>query len=122
MPLKRRRAAPIAVWCGDYRYGGEDFFFRQAVAAGRKYVDKTPEQRPPERPFREELERLRSIAPAEGSVLLDQLEHRWRHPDCPPSLYVVTCTLSAPEGGAMVAGAAESVQELLCSKVGAAGV
>jgi hypothetical protein len=66
------------------------------------------------------MESLRSIAPVDGQVLLDQLEHRWRHPRCPPSLYVLTCTLCAPDRGALVADDGNFVQELFCTKVGQA--
>jgi hypothetical protein len=66
--------------------GRDDSFFPSVVTVARKYVDKKPEQRPPEARFREELDGLRSIAPVDGQVLLDQLEHRWRHPLCSPSL------------------------------------
>jgi len=118
--MSRRGDAPVTVWCGNYRFGRDDFFLPWAATVARKYVDKKPEQRPPEARFREELERLRGIAPADGRVLLDQLTHRWRHPDCPPSLYVVTCTLRAPDGWTLVDDAAKPVQELFCTKVGQA--
>ena len=88
------------VWCGAYAFGSDDSFLPQAARLGRKYVDKRPDQRPPEVSFREEFERLRTGAPADGQVLLDQLEHRWRHPDCLPALYLITCTLEAPNRGA----------------------
>jgi hypothetical protein len=52
--------------------------------------------------------------------LVDQVEHRWLHPDSPKSLYVLTCTLLAPEGGALVAADGELVPELACTKVGEA--
>jgi hypothetical protein len=60
------------------------------------------------------------MTPVEGRVLLDQLEHRWRRPDCPPSLYVVTCTLRAPRHGALVANTGNLVEALLCAKPGSA--
>jgi hypothetical protein len=53
-------------------------------------------------------------------VLLDQLDHRWRHPHCPACLYVLTCTLLAPDRGALVAATGELVQKLPCTKVGQA--
>ncbi len=100
----RRRAAPREVsnrpwWrkrlCGNYQFGGDDYFLRRAATIGRKSVDKSPGERPSEASFREALEDLLSIAPAEGRGLIDQLAHRWTHPDCPPCLYVLTCTLRA---------------------------
>lgn len=110
----------MTVWCGSYRFGRDDSFFPSVVSVARKYVDKRPDQRPPEARFREELDSLRSIAPVDGQVLLDQLEHRWRHPLCSPSLYVLTCRLYAPDRGTLVADSANPVQELLCTKVGQA--
>jgi hypothetical protein len=110
----------VTVWCGNYQFGGDDFFLRRAATVGRKYVDKRPEERPPEARFREELEGLRRIAPAEGLGLIDQLAHRWTHPDCPPCLYVLTCTLRAPDRGTLLDDAARPVQELVCTKVGQA--
>jgi hypothetical protein len=63
---------------------------------------------------------LRGVAPVDGHVLLDQLDHRWRHPDCPASLYVLALRLRAPDRGALVAENGQLVQELLCTKVGQA--
>src|SRR5437867_7384171 len=97
-----RADASRAVWYGRYEFGRDDLFFPQAVAIGRTYVDKKPEKRPLEASFLEDLEALRADAPPGLEGLLDQLEHRWRHPGCPPSLYVVTCILCAPEGGALI--------------------
>jgi hypothetical protein len=77
-------------------------------------------RRPPEARFREELARLRSIPPANGQVLLDQLEYRWEHPDCPPALYVLSLTLRAPEGGSLVDDVGNPVSQLVCTKVGQA--
>src|SRR5437868_2291402 len=94
--------APIAVWCGNYAFGDDDYFFPSVVTIARKYVDKEPERRPPEPRFREELEGLSGIAPVDAQGLLDQLEHRWRHPHSPASLYVLACTLRAPERGALL--------------------
>ena len=116
----RRDAAPVSVWCGNYRFGRDDSFFPRVVTVARKYVDKEPEQRPPEDRFRREMEILRGIAPRDGGALLDQLEHRWEHPLCSAALYVMTCTLRAPDRGALVAPGDHVVQELLCTKVGQA--
>jgi hypothetical protein len=112
--------APIAVWCGDYAFGDDDSFFPSVVTVARNYVDKEPERRPSEPRFRQALEALSNIAPREGQGLLDQLEHRWRHPHSPASLYVLACTLRAPEQGALVDDTGKFVQELLCTKVGQA--
>jgi hypothetical protein len=111
---------PIAVWCGNYPFGDDDSFFPSVVTVARKYVDKEPERRPPEPRFREELEALSDIAPRESQGVLDQLEHRWRHPHSAASLYVLACTLRAPERGALVDDTGKFVQELLCTKVGQA--
>jgi hypothetical protein len=116
----RRGDAPIAVWSGSYRFGDDDSFFPAVVKFAREYADKKLERRPPEARFLEELESLRSIAPLAGQVLLDQIEHRWRHPLCLPSLYVLTCTLRAPARGSLVEDSANLAQEILCTKVGQA--
>jgi hypothetical protein len=87
---------------------------------GRKYVDKEPQARPPEARFHEDLEDPRGIAPAEGRGVIDQLAHRWTHPDCPPCLYVLTCTLRASDRSALLDDAARPVPELACTKVGRA--
>jgi hypothetical protein len=114
------RDGHLMVWSGEYAFGQDDVFFPAAVLLARRYSDKEPEQRPPENEFRDALELLRSTAPEEGQVLLDQLEHRWWQPTCPPALYVLTLTLSAPDGGALVAADGQRVQELVCTKVGQA--
>src|SRR5688572_30207530 len=92
----------IAVWCGNYGFKRGDPFFMRVVKFGRVYADKEPGQRLSEETFRKELERLRGEAPEGALVLLDQLEHRWKHPACPPALYVLTCTLLAPQEGFVV--------------------
>ena len=114
------RDGHLSVWHGEYAFGRDDAFFPAAVLLARKYSDKGPDQRPPDAEFRKALEALRETAPEEGHVLLGQLEHRWRHPDCPPALYVLTLTLSAPQGVALVGGDGQHVQELVCTKVGEA--
>jgi hypothetical protein len=116
----RSRDGHLTVWSGDYAFGLDDVFFPRAVLLARKYSDREPDRRPPEDEFRNALDVLRERAPEEGQVLLDQIDHRWRHPDCPPALYVLTLTLSAPPGGALVAGDGQHVQELVCTKVGEA--
>jgi hypothetical protein len=113
-------ASPVIVWCGNYRFGRDDSFFPSVVTVARKYADKEPGVRPPAVHFHEALERLRDIAPPDGHVLIDQLEHRWDHPSCPPALYVLACTLRAPDQGALVAGSGRSVRRLACTKVGEA--
>jgi hypothetical protein len=120
MVFGRRFHAPITVWCGRYKFGRDDQFFPRAVAIGQKYVDQKLEKRPSEARFFEELEALRRDAPPGLEALADQLEHRWRHPACPPSLYVVTFTLCAPEGGALVGREGSHESRLLCTKVGKA--
>lgn len=110
----------ITVWCGNYGFRCDDPFFTGVVKAGRDYADKEPEQRPPEKTFRKELERLRTRAPDDALVLLDQLEHRWKYPACPPALYVLTCTLLAPDGGSVVDEDGRRREKLLCTKVGRA--
>jgi hypothetical protein len=109
----------IIVWRGNYRFGRNDSFYKHAVKLG-KDVDKRPAERPSEEYFREQLEGLRRIAPVNGRGLLDQLEFRWEHPDCKVALYVVTLTLSAPDGGALVGEAGEPMEVLPCIKVGKA--
>ncbi len=118
--MSRRGDGPVTVWCGNYRFGRDDSFFPRFVKVARKYADKEPDQRPEEARFRKAMESLRGDAPTDGQVLLDQLDHRWRHPDCPACLYVLTCTLCAPDHGALVDDAGRLVQELLCTKVGRA--
>jgi hypothetical protein len=114
------RGGDLTVWHGEYAFGQDDSFFPEAADLARKYADREPGKRPTNADFRKALDALRETAPKDGHVLLDQIEHRWLHPDCPPALYVLTLTLSAPEGGALVAADGECVQELLCTKVGKA--
>ena len=118
--MSRRGDRQVTVWRGDYAFGRDDSAFREVVRAARKYADRDPDRRPEEGRFREELERLRRVVPADGRVLLDQLEHRWAHPDCPPCLYVLTCTLRAPERGTLLDDHGQPIPELLCTKVGRA--
>jgi hypothetical protein len=110
----------LTVWHGDYAFGRDNTFFPAAVLLARKYADKEPDERPPEVEFRKALDTLRGTAPQESHALLDQIEHRWLHPHCPPALYVLTLTLSAPQGGALVAADGQHVPELVCTKVGEA--
>jgi hypothetical protein len=42
------------------------------------------------------------------------------YPDCPPALYVLTCTLQAPNEAALVDESGSLVQQLRCTKVGKA--
>lgn len=114
------RDGHLTVWHGEYAFGQDDSFFPKAVDLARDYADKEPGKRPADADFRTALDALRETAPKEGHALLDQIEHRWLHPDCPPALYVLTLTLVAPEGGELVAADGERVQELLCTKVGKA--
>jgi hypothetical protein len=115
-----RADAPLTAWCGRYQFGRDDLFFPRAVAIGQTYVDQRPEKRPSEASFLEDLEALRGGAPPDLEALVDQLEHRWTHPACPPSLYVLTFTLCAPEGGALISHGGRLVSRLLCTKVGKA--
>lgn len=110
----------ITAWCGNYGFKRDDSFFMEVVKAGRDYADREPGQRPTEEALRAEMERLRGTAPEDALVLLDQLEHRWKHPACPPALYVLTCTLLAPEGGFLVGEDERRKEKLLCTKVGQA--
>ena len=109
----------VQVWCGDYGFARDESFFPAAARLGDRY-GREPDKRPPEAKFRGELERLREIAPDGGRALLDQIEHRWMYPDCPPALYVLTCTLQAPQEAALVDQNGSLVQELRCTKVGKA--
>jgi hypothetical protein len=114
------RCRVVRVWCGSYAFKREDPFFKKVVTAARRYTGKQSAGRFSEDEFRAAMEELRGIAPEEGVVLLDQLEHRWTHPDCPPALYVLTCALLAPEGGFVVDGDGRRKEKLLCTKVGEA--
>lgn len=114
------RDGHLRVWHGYYAFGQDNTFFPAAVLLARKYADKEPDQRPPEVEFRKALDALRETAPKGGTALLDQIEHRWLRPDCPPALYVLSLTLSAPQGGALIAADGQHVQELVCTKVGEA--
>jgi len=84
--LTATRDGDLTVWEGDYAFGRDDVFFPRAVLLARKYSDREPEKRPTDAAFREALDALRQTAPPGGHVLLDQIEHRWLHPDCPPAL------------------------------------
>lgn len=121
LPTQNRRdEQPVRVWCGTYRFAHDPFFTR-AVKAGQIYVDANArgKQVSAER-FRAEMNELRKIAPADGQVLLDELEHRWAYPQAPPALYVVTCDVCVPQRFALVAGDEELGQEALSTKVGQA--
>src|SRR4051812_3811848 len=104
---------PIIAWCGNYRFGRDESFAHWAQALAR-FVDPTPEKRK-QACFREELDRLRPGVPADGREVLAQLEHRWRHPKCSASLYVMTCALEGvlDDGG-------HPAQAVVCTKVGEA--
>jgi hypothetical protein len=112
--------APVTVWRGNYQFGRRGPFFDRAVRAARAYADRDLESRPRDVPFHKELECFRAIAPVNGQGLLDQLEHRWRHPDCLPAVYAMTCTLSVPPNWGLVAESGELVRELTCVKIGKA--
>jgi hypothetical protein len=109
----------VQVWSGDYEFARDGSFFPAAARLGDRY-GREPDKRPPEAKFRRELERLQEIAPAGGRELLDQIEHRWMHPDCPPALYVLNCTLQAPHDAVLQDENRSLVQELRCTKVGKA--
>jgi hypothetical protein len=110
----------VTVWCGNYSFRRDDPFFMEVVKAGRDYADKEAGQRPSEDAFRAEMGRLRGTAPEDALVLLDQMEHRWKQPACPPALYVLTCTLLAPDDGFVVDESGRRKKKLLCTKVGRA--
>lgn len=127
--MKSRRGDPsITVWSGGYQCGRDHSYVTQVEKVAKTYGN--PEDRPAETDFREELERLRSIARRRSHVLLGQLDYRWRNPDCSNSLYVLTVRLRAPNGGYLIAGGGKMVQddelvegaalvrELRCTKVG----
>jgi hypothetical protein len=113
-------ASRVAVWKGSYEFGRDTVFFPRLVQICRRYADNEPNKRPSEASFFDELRGLRDIAPYEASGLLDQIEHRWEHPHCPPALYVVTCTLRVPEGSRFVADSSGVASELPCAKLGQA--
>jgi hypothetical protein len=123
---ERKGNSAINVWCGNYWFGrGDDSFFGSAVLAARKYAGKHSKyDQSSKARFRDTLDDLRSISPVDGTVLLDQLEHRrehpWEHPECPAALYVLACKLHAPDGGALVSRNGRLVQQLLITKVGEA--
>ncbi len=112
---------PIRVWCGNYRFASEDPFFSKAVKTGRACVDEKARGKPVSaKRFRAEMDVLRKMAPADGHVLLDDLEHRWDDPDAPPALYVVTCEVCVHQSFTLFAGAEALGQAALTSKVGQA--
>ena len=119
-PTNRRGDPPLTVWRGSYRFGRSDSFFNRVVTFAKQSANREPEKRPPEADFLAELEGFRAIAPVNGRVLLDQIEYRWRHPDCSDALYAITCTLLAPPHRALIAESGEHVQELPCIKIGKA--
>jgi hypothetical protein len=108
------------LWCGEYRFGQDDFL-RRADGVARKYVNKPEAARPPEPTFHAAMAILRRFAPVEATAVVEQLEHRWAHPNCPKALYALTCSLRPRgEGGALLDNDGTHVQELLCTKVGSA--
>jgi hypothetical protein len=118
--VERGSPDPAEYWFGNYQFGRDRSFFAEVVNVARRYVDREPDRRPSDASFQTELGRLRSIASKAGRGLVDQLEHRWLHPDCPPALYVITYTLRAPAGEALVDEDERLVQELPCTKLGKA--
>jgi hypothetical protein len=112
----------VTVWCGNYRFAREDPFLARAVKTGRTYVDPYVRGSPVSAEhFRAEMQALRKMAPADGRVLLDELEHRWANHQAPPALYVLTCEVCVPDRCELVAGEEEFGQAALSTKVGKAG-
>jgi hypothetical protein len=111
----------VRVWCGNYRFARHDPVFKRAVKVGQTFVDENARGKPVSAEgFRAEMGELRKLAPADGHVLLEELEHRWAYPQAPPSLYVVTSEVGVPHRFALVAGAEELGQEAHSTKVGRA--
>jgi hypothetical protein len=110
----------VTPWCGDFRFEYDDPFFAEAVRIG-KYVDQKTRGNPTsEDTFRDAIDLLRRSAPAEGDVLVAELEHRWAHPLAPPALYVVTCEVCVHTNFRLVAGDSELGYETTMTKVGKA--
>lgn len=115
-------AQDVTVWGGSYRFVREDPFFARAVWVGQKYVDEKARGRlRSEGGFLEQMAALREAAPPNGGVLLDEMEHRWSHPEAPPTLYVLTMEVSVLGNAVLVADGKRLGQRARSIKVGEAG-
>ncbi len=110
----------LTAWCGNLPLASDDPSFDGAVDLGRKYVDVRARGKPVSAAeYLERIVELRAQTPHDSHVLLDELEHRWAHPDAPPSLYVLTFGLSVKDGY-FVAGGENLGMHVISTKVGRA--
>lgn len=115
-------AQDTTAWSGSYRIVRDDPFFARAVRVGQKYVDEKARGRLRSLDgFLEEMAALRETAPADGAVLLDEMEYRWSHPEAPPTLYVLTMEVSVKGNAVLIAGDKKLGQRAQSIKVGKAG-
>jgi hypothetical protein len=98
----------VEVWCGNYPLRRDDGFFVNAVRTGRLADEKARGRDTPADRFAAEIGALREEAPPEGRVLVEEIEHRWRFPDALPTLYVLTCEMTAKDGSILVLGSKRS--------------
>jgi hypothetical protein len=114
-------AQDTTAWGGSYRIVRDDPFFARAVRVGQKYVDEKARGRLRSSDgFLEEMAALRATAPADGAVLLDEMEHRWSHPEAPPALYVLTMEVFVTGEAFLIAGDKKLGQRAQSTKVGEA--
>jgi hypothetical protein len=86
----------VTVWYGRLPLRDADRWFRRLVLIGQRYPDEHARFLDGKRDvdvsldaFLNEVRGLREIVPSEASVLIDELEHRWRFPEA-PSLYAIS--------------------------------
>jgi hypothetical protein len=111
----------VTIWGGSYRFVREDPFFARLVWVGQKYVDEKARGRlRSESGFLDEMAALRKAAPPNGAVLLDEMEHRWSHPEAPPTLYVLTMEVCPLGSAVLIADGRKLGQRAQSIKVGKA--
>lgn len=116
----RANESTVAVWCGDYPLRRDDAFFVNAVRTGRLADEKARGKNVSVDRFDAAIEALRIEAPREGRVLVDEIEHRWRYPDAPPTLYVLTCEMAAEDGSILASKSSDLGPTAASTKVGQA--
>jgi hypothetical protein len=121
IPQMSTAETEVTVWCGTYRVDRHDPFFSSAVNLGRRYVDPHVRgKQVPEDAFHAEVEVLRKAAPANGQVLLDELQHRWAYPSAAPALYALTCEVCVPADLVLIGATEELGRTTASTKIGKA--
>jgi hypothetical protein len=113
-------AASMTVWSGRYEFGRDPKFLRSVAVLARaeRTRDRVEPNLRPAEFFRARFEELRRAAPKQGVVLFDHMVHRCSHPNCPPCLYALTCTLRASRTEVLLNERGRRVTEVTGTKVG----